>query len=447
MNHERRSTHARRAALAAVLVLATAAGIAGAGLPEHVTVALPVSGIVLDGDLSDWPRGMLRLPIRNDFGAYGATDLDGVDLDDSVDLSPSFMVGYDHEAQLLYAGVEVRDDVLRNPPSGEPRDTDACEIYVSGLGGDGSGHQPLQYVMVPGRHSYAGYAGNPALKGGRIGDTRTRGAWRRHGDVTTYEWQIEVFDRFPGQPAKLAGGKVIGFDVVVDDDGPGIAAWVPWGPPIGAKPFADERIGRLVLGPEDWAAGDHEARQVQAFTAAWLRDHGGALDRYRQQFSDSGLQERLQEHMAQMQEQQAEVAARVAAGVARVAATAGAVAAAEARALEVEAVAAPLAPATWELVPRQEMRFPPGPTHSDDSLETTIVGILGACAVILVLGFSVNLVRRGGRGKTDANVDALGERIASIESRLTDTQDVMIALSEKLDRIDERADSGGQGGA
>lgn len=33
---------------------------------------------------------------------------------------------------------------------------------------------------------------------------------------------------------------------------------------------------------------------------------------------------------------------------------------------------------------------------------------------------------------------AINERIAKIESRMTDTQDVMIALSEKLDRFDDQ---------
>ena len=37
-----------------------------------------------------------------------------------------------------------------------------------------------------------------------------------------------------------------------------------------------------------------------------------------------------------------------------------------------------------------------------------------------------------------AAVTAMNERIAKIESRMTDTQDVMIALSEKLDRFDDQ---------
>lgn len=73
-----------------------------------------------------------------------------------------------------------------------------------------------------------------------------------------------------------------------------------------------------------------------------------------------------------------------------------------------------------------------------------IINILGACALILAIGFTVSLIRRGGTGGKDAGpaAAALEERIAQIESRMTDTQDVMIALSEKLDRIDESGSKG-----
>ena len=57
-----------------------------------------------------------------------------------------------------------------------------------------------------------------------------------------------------------------------------------------------------------------------------------------------------------------------------------------------------------------------------------------------MIGFTVSLIRRSGRGKNeDSDVaTAIDERMAQIEARMTDTQDVMIALSEKLDRIDGR---------
>ena len=40
-------------------------------------------------------------------------------------------------------------------------------------------------------------------------------------------------------------------------------------------------------------------------------------------------------------------------------------------------------------------------------------------------------------GRGAITTDEVGERLAQIERRLTDTQDVMIALSEKMDRWEE----------
>jgi len=68
------------------------------------------------------------------------------------------------------------------------------------------------------------------------------------------------------------------------------------------------------------------------------------------------------------------------------------------------------------------------------------VKFAGVCALIIVVGFTVVAVRRSGRGpRQDSHaVTAMDERMAQIEARMTNTQDVMIALSEKLDRIDDR---------
>ena len=96
-----------------------------AGLPEYLALALPIYGITVDGDLSDWPREIPALPIRNEFGIYGPTDTEGTDLDTSEDLSPSFRVGYDPQEQLLYVAVEVGDDALpgcQRQPDRRPRD-------------------------------------------------------------------------------------------------------------------------------------------------------------------------------------------------------------------------------------------------------------------------------------------------------------------------------------
>lgn len=393
-------------------------------LPEFFAVAAPVHGIAVDGDLSDWPPELPVLPVRNGFGVYGDTDLDGVDLAASADLSPSLRVGYDSAQQLLYVAVKVRDDELVNPAGGGARQSDACEVYVSGLAGEAT--QPLQYTMVPGRHTYPGAAGNPSLQGGAIGGTRTRGAWKRRGDVTTYEWRVQVFDRYPGQPTRLEPGKVIGFDaVVVDvDDDDSNAAWIPWGPAVGGKASSDDRVGRLVLGLESWAAGAGaaEARQL---AAAWVRDHADQVEAWKAWQAERPA--RVEARPGESQERQAEAAVALAMRVARAAEQAAAVAAADAGNASLPDIDVPEPPELPAWVPWARVRSP----------FDLAIPFAGTCALILTTGLTVFLLRRSGRGQTQAaDVEALAERIAHIESRLTDTQDVMIALSEKLDRID-----------
>ena len=66
--------------------------------------------------------------------------------------------------------------------------------------------------------------------------------------------------------------------------------------------------------------------------------------------------------------------------------------------------------------------------QEDDWLMVLGVGLLG-----LTVGcVGVYLVRR----LSASGSPGFGDRLAALESRVTDTQEVMIALSEKLDRID-----------
>lgn len=233
-------------------------------MPARVPTALarPLSDIHVDGRLSDRPNSLVEYAVLQHGGAYGPTDIDEGDLTDSDDLEVSFRVGYSQSTQLIYVAVRVRDDI-RTVGSRFDR-TDGCEIYIDG---DHSGESwtrrrmrrrrsPLpaqQYIAVPGRGSYGGRVdrANPAMGPlGGIDQTRTAMAHRREGDVTTYEWAIEAFDRFPDQRTELMPGKTVGFDVAVaDKDVEGDnAAWVCWGPYAPRKYLHAHFLGDLVLG-------------------------------------------------------------------------------------------------------------------------------------------------------------------------------------------------------
>ncbi len=231
-----------------------------------------LSSITIDGDLKDWPVAMERHAIRNLHNyrdTNGTGGLENALLSTSPDLSAAFSVGYDPKEHVIYVAVIVRDDqlIVGNTSSW---DTDAVEVYVDGLHSDRVMPSPgegayetldasdcpaLEYIGLPGKGPVFGIrksAGversgedNPILQFGDIKQTKTRMAFRRDGDVTTYEWAVQAFDHYPDKPTKLSPGMKVGFDVVViDRDTPAKnplgrgdpeedrSAWICWGPAV-----------------------------------------------------------------------------------------------------------------------------------------------------------------------------------------------------------------------
>jgi RNA polymerase sigma factor (sigma-70 family) len=253
---------------------------------ESAAHAFPLRNIRIDGDLRDWPRDRIRYPIRKVFAVPNSTSkstgygaLEGADLSSSADLSPEFSVAYDPDENLLYLAVTVRDDELVIGNSSH-LDTDAIEVYIDGLYSDRriadpgvSWYRPgglsaipvQQYIAIPGSGRIYGVGGsqydtNPILLGADLRQTRSSMAFRREGDITTYEWAIEPFDRYPDRPTQLGPGKRIGFDLAVADRDVPLkspvrdasddrrVAWAYWGPQwSGLKVLDAGSLGEIIL--------------------------------------------------------------------------------------------------------------------------------------------------------------------------------------------------------
>jgi RNA polymerase sigma factor (sigma-70 family) len=224
-------------------------------------IAVPLANITIDGKLDDWPTNLERHPIRRVLTGhpqYDSRRRAGVDDPDAW-----FQVGFDRLTGRIYLAVTVLDADLV-AAAGDPWHTDAVEVYVEGLFTersildgtlDASKMPVLQYAAIPGEApAYNDRRGsNPSLLYGRLSDTTTAMSYRREGDVTTYEWAIQVFDRYPDRPSRLESGKRIGLDVVVvdkdrDREKP---TWLYWGPaPTRFKGWDAGILGELILGED-----------------------------------------------------------------------------------------------------------------------------------------------------------------------------------------------------
>jgi len=94
-----------------------------------VAVAVPVEGITVDGDLSDWPDGLPHYPIA--LGKelhYKSRDI--------VDFRAAFQVGYSINENALYLAIKVEDESIiiadsKPSPQNPVLMTDNCQILIS----------------------------------------------------------------------------------------------------------------------------------------------------------------------------------------------------------------------------------------------------------------------------------------------------------------------------
>ncbi len=224
-------------------------------------VAYSLSGITIDGRLDDWPTDLPIYPIRNQL--LKNPDYNREERNSSRESDAYFMVGYDRDAALLYLAVVVPDENVIVHPT-DIRGTDSVEIYIDGTfstrkipnnwGGNwnASTMPLLQYVGVPGPVSaYADrWKANPSLMYAQIQQASTRMKYHHENNVTTYEWVIKPYDRFPDQPTRLHSGKRLGLEVaVVDkDEKRRPPTFLTWGsPPTVFKGFDASTLGELIL--------------------------------------------------------------------------------------------------------------------------------------------------------------------------------------------------------
>ena len=156
--------------------------------PSHahngaVAIAVPVEGIVIDGDLSDWPAGM---------GEYAvALSYPGLDEpEDEEDYRGILRIGYSASENVLYLSVEMRDDSVVLAGDARWDTQDGCEVYVDvahALEGD---RLTAQFSL---------YGKNATTFGPEAAREDFEVAVRRTEGFHRYEWRVDVERMTNGQ--------------------------------------------------------------------------------------------------------------------------------------------------------------------------------------------------------------------------------------------------------
>jgi two-component system, sensor histidine kinase ChiS len=208
-----------------------------------VAIAVPVDGIVIDGDLSDWPT----TAHWNSVTALGI----GLPPRDAEDFTGKFALGYSAVENAFYIGVEVKDESTvvdtsvtdGSLPAWDSQD--GCEVYFDVMhaderstGGQYALHGNQFNVFIPGG------ANLPLLKDAEYGVARSNG-------YQIYEWRLDVGEINDGK-AHLGSGMTVAFDIVLcDKDEDGSFSWMPWGRGTVKHVFPDRRGDAILVGADE----------------------------------------------------------------------------------------------------------------------------------------------------------------------------------------------------
>ena len=203
------------------------------GAPHQTAYALPVEGIVLDGQLDDWPTDMPRYRIGRQF-PDGGEPLTG-----PADHLAYFRLGYSVQENALYVAVEVDDEsVVIEAQDRKPRwdSQDGCEIYLSPHYSEANA-LPVQY------YRWGSVSGVYPSERGDLRDFSVAQHWGNQ--AYTFEWRVDI-GRISDGALRLTPGMVVGFDITMwDRDADGSRTWMIWGTPVFGS--SSGGVGDLVL--------------------------------------------------------------------------------------------------------------------------------------------------------------------------------------------------------
>jgi len=221
-----------------------------------VAIAVPVEGITVDGDLAEWPEGMVTYPIS----VVGS----GQRPRDEADYQGWFRIGYSSAENVLYLAVEMQDEYAAIDTSADAAwyNRDGCVISVDAPHQEGDS-PPAVYAMLGGKPGPDAPYGGAQVTEIDVGVQRWSGAHR-------YEWRIDVQERTAGR-VRLRPGMSVGMGITLyDTDAGGSRSSMIWGGDW-RRWFHSDRLGDIVLvgaqrgtlqGRVRWSDGEGDLRNI-----------------------------------------------------------------------------------------------------------------------------------------------------------------------------------------
>ncbi|MEL6803335.1 MAG: serine hydrolase, partial [Bacteroidota bacterium] len=221
----------------------------------YIAYIYPITGITIDGNLSDWPAEVQFHAMESVH--YG----DGID--GPEDGEAKWCAGYDAQAGVLYVAAQMRDDdYVKTPDNSHYTSHDFQVLYLDPEHSpDGSGVIAYEidedHRKIVEQEMLSFY---PQVKNASFDQVELQ--IKRQGNVITYEWKVQV-------SGELLPGRVIGFDYAAFDiDSEQDHVMLTWGSRGGDKFMNANRIGDLVLSTSDQVLAKVEGKLVWEGDAA-----------------------------------------------------------------------------------------------------------------------------------------------------------------------------------
>ncbi len=222
-----------------------------------IAIAVPLTDIQIDGDLTDWPNDLPIYKLRERWDSKGPFDEKGALLDTSADFSPHFRVGYNLQDRSLYVAIETRDDTLHAG--------DASELYLHTS--EDLDQNPLHFVREY-HEAEVDISDNLNFLDAlfftdeRLAESGISAAVGHLDNIPTYEWSLNLSDQVIERLTHARSEVRLRFDLKLTDidndvgeDGEG-SLYLSWSPnskkdenvlALGGLVFAEDRSQMVQL--------------------------------------------------------------------------------------------------------------------------------------------------------------------------------------------------------